>query len=367
MPEKTKKQRRRTFIYLWVLFALLILLVTATYTWFTISQTPHVNDMAMYINTKSGIEIAKTVDAEEEEWGLHLDYYDLVDDEYPLKPVTWSEQHQKFMAMRYGFDGRMMSFGELSDEKNANRKGGDGYYVHGTFYVRTQSACYVSLAKAIEINGGENGSGTYVIGLPLWNVEKIMHEDVGNGAENAIRLGLKITHVDYNTGTPLSDPEFFIYEPNCDYHLSGSTDYFPTASIDGTDTLIDSDHLILQKASSWSEAYPIQREVTIKKLGDFVEEKRLFKIETYEKIKVDVYVWLEGQDADCIAQIDDSRILASIQFNIDYSGQSGIEDIPDGNNGSESTSPATEKPEETAAVTDKAPETEGVSVTEMSN
>lgn len=352
MSEKAKRQRRRTFLYLWILLALLILLVTATYTWFTISQTPHVNDMAMYVNVETGIQIAKEFDAPESEWGYRIDFADLIGDEYPLKPATWSSARQKFFAMRYGFDGRMMEFAELSDEKNSNRSDGDGYYVLGTFYVRTDMSCYVQLAEAVEINDGENGAGTYVIGKPIWDEEKIAHYDGGNGAESAIRIGFRITHYDKATGEEKGEPEFFIYEPSCDHHISGSTEYFPTPSIDGTDSLIDDEHLILQHASTWEEADPVEHGVTVKHLGAFKSNKRLFKIESSEKIRVDVYIWLEGQDSDCIARIDNAKILANLQFSVDYSGQSGYEDITDDTTEATDTDDITEPTDTTEITTD---------------
>jgi hypothetical protein len=283
--------------------------------------------MSMYINAQSGIEISKEIDAPDEKWGQRIDFVDIVSGDYPLKPVTWSDKRQKFMAISYGYDGRMQGYKELSDEKNGNKSGGDGYYVIGSVYFRTDTACNVSLAEAVEVNEGENGYGTYVIGKPEWDSENIMHNDVGHGAESALRIGFRITHIDAKTGETIGTPEFFIYEPNCDKHISSSAQYIETPSIDGSNTLIDNDHLILQNSSSWAEADPIEHNVTIKTLGAFTQNKRLFSIETSEKVKADIYIWLEGQDVDCISTINEAKILASIQFHVDYGGQSGFDEI----------------------------------------
>ncbi len=329
MPDQAIRQKRRTFLYLWVLLALLILLVASTYTWFALSQTPHVNDMSIYINSQQGMEIAVMHDAPDSEWSQRIDFEQIVSGEYPLKPVTWSDRQQRFYSMRYGFDGRMTELFALSDEKNANRQGSEGYYVTGTFYARTDAECTVRLAEAVEVNGGEKGSGTYVIGKPIWDAEEIRHHDGGNNAQTAIRIGFRITHVGKDDGQPTGPSEFFIYEPSCDYHLSTAYGYFPTPSIDRTANLTDDDHLILQYSSSWSEADPVQRNVTIKKLGAFKSNKDLFTISPDEKIRIDLYIWLEGQDIDCVARIDDSKILASIQFNVDYAGYHGYDEIPE--------------------------------------
>ncbi|MBQ7670604.1 MAG: hypothetical protein IJS45_07785 [Clostridia bacterium] len=331
MEEKANRRRRkRTFIYLWVLLALLTLLVAATYTWFAISQTPHVNDMAMYVNSDSGLELALAYDAPDEEWGQKLDFIDIVSEDYPLKPATWSEVQKSLVSIRYGFDGRMA--GELitlTDDVNANRKDSNGYYVVGVFYARSHAPCKVSLAEAVELNEGVNGAGTYVIGTPVWDAETLLHYDGGNGAETAIRIGFRLTPIDPNSGETIGESEFFIYEPNCDGHIGGDEGYVPTPSIDGTDTLIDADHLILQNVSTWTEADPVQRLATIKDLGEFMNNEVLFSLDPAQKVKIEMYIWLDGQDADCIPSVDDARILASIQFHADYTGQSGMEDIED--------------------------------------
>ncbi len=326
--EAYKKRRRRTLIYLWILLGLLVLLVAATYTWFSLSQTPRVNDLAMYVNAESGLELATRVDAPDGEWGQKIDFPDLVDDDYPLKPASWSDARQSFVAIRYGLDGRLTDeIVPLSDGANANRKDGYGYYVVGTFYARTLMPCSVSLAEAVELNEGENGAGTYVIGTPLWNDQELIHKDGGSGAECAVRLGFRITPVD-DTGNAIGNAEFFMYEPNCDVHIEDAEGYVDTPSVDETDTLVPRDHMILQRASTWTEAYPVQREVTIKSLGEFTQNRDLFSLERGKKVKIELYVWLEGQDVDCTNRIEDAMIMSNIQFHVEYGGQSGLDEIP---------------------------------------
>lgn len=327
------KERYRTFLYFYILLALLTLLVAASYTWFSISQTPRVSDMELYINAESGIELTSTYDAEE--WGQTIRFPDLISTDTPLKPATWSEERQTFLAAAYGIDGRITDQWQvLTDSGNANRSDSEGYYVLGTFYARSSLNCQVSLGEAVEVNEGENGAGTYVIGTPLWDSQNVIHEDGGSGAETAIRLGFRITPIDSETGEATGASSFYIYEPNCDAHADAHADsdadedigYVPTASIDGRDTL--SDNLILQSASSWSEAYPIQREVTVKTLGQFLTPTTLFSLEAGEKVRIDLYVWLEGQDIDCTNEIEEAQIFANIQFSVEYENKGGLEEIP---------------------------------------
>ena len=50
-------------------------------------------------------------------------------------------------------------------------------------------------------------------------------------------------------------------------------------------------------------------------------------LEPDELLQIELYIWLEGQDTDCVGQVDQARILASIQFKADPANQSGMEPI----------------------------------------
>ena len=172
------------------------------------------------------------------------------------------------------------------------------------------------------------GAGTYVIGTPVWNGQRVLHDNGGSGAECAVRIGLRITRLNPD-GTPLADedPTFIIYEPNADAHTEGDSGYVATPSIDGTDSLVPEDRLILQTASSWREAYPVQRDVLIHELGEFTTPTKLFQLAPEEMVQIDLYLWLEGQDVDCTNRIDSAQIIANIQFGSTAGGQSGLDPI----------------------------------------
>ncbi len=321
-----QRRRLRTFLYLWLLLALFTLLVTATYTWFTLSRTPRVSDMELHINTPSGLEIAEQpVDSE---WGQVLNFYDLVPESAPLRPITWSSAQNRFLAARYGFDGRISGWQPLSDTQNSNRDDAEGYYILGTFYARTDQPGTVSLAEAVELNNGVHGAGTYVIGTPIWDTEGISHTNGGFGAECAIRIAFSVSYLHLD-GTPDETQEslFYIYEPNCDKHLEGPDGYVETKNVDNDGPLLDPERLILQTASTWEESYPVQHNVTVKTLGSFTTDRELFSLTTDQLAKIQVYIWLEGQDVDCSNVMEEARIFANIQFAVDYKGQSGLDEI----------------------------------------
>ena len=325
-----QRQKRQTIMYLYILFALLVLLVTATYTWFSLSQTPRVSNMEMYVSSSVGIELAKSYDAEDEEWGQVLDFQEIVGEETVLQPASWSGKQNSFVTAYYGTDGRTIQnkFTLLTDEQNANRNDEHAYYVKGTFYARSDMDVDVSLGEAIEVNGGENTAGTYVIGTPIWNNQSILHEDGGLGAETAIRIGFRITPVDDLTGREIDSSDFYIYEPNYDVHIDENIEGdVVTESVDGG-VYEDTAYMIYQTASTWTEAYPVQKDVTIKSLGEFASDTYLFSLDAGAMVKIDLYIWLEGQDVDCTNLIDEAQILANVQFEAEYGGQSGLVNIP---------------------------------------
>lgn len=166
--QKKIVDQRRTFILLsyWLaIMALLLLLVAATYTWFSLSKTPRVNDMDLYVSSPSGLEIAQKFDAPDEDWGQSISFAEIVSETSPLKPCTWSDRDGRFYAPEYGLDGRMTSsWRPLSDSENANMDGEQGYYTMGTVYARSKTAVTVSLSEAVPMEDGTEGAGTYLIG-----------------------------------------------------------------------------------------------------------------------------------------------------------------------------------------------------------
>ena len=326
--ENRIKSNLRILLSLILVIMLFSLLTVSSYTWFALSQTPRVSDLYMFVNSVTGLELSLDPGAEDEDWVLQLDFRDIVDVTTDLRPVTWSDMDNCFYAATYGYDGRQMDRWEkLTDERNANKDNFEGYYVKATFFARSGQATTISLTPAIEVDEGLQGSGTYVIGYPEWDSENIVHNNGGQGAECAVRLGFRITPVDdkgFSTGEPT---RFIIYEPNSDMHMNGTKGYVPTPSIDLTPNLVPEEYLILQTASTWTEADPVQRNAVIRDLGEFTTETELYTLEAGQILQIDLYIWLEGQDVDCTNVIEKAQIVANVQFASTTEDQSGLKPI----------------------------------------
>ena len=317
----------RPLIYLYVLIILLTLFTVATYTWFAISRTPKVSDMGLSVNAPAGLELSG--DPLAVEWTQRLDFAELTGETAPLRPVTWSDKDQQFYAATYGLDGRLTDQWEpLNDSRHANKNNSDGYYMMGVFYARSDQSATVSLSPAVEVAEGQKGAGTFLIGTPVWDSHRVIHKNGGNGAELAMRMGLKVQKTDIN-GIPTDEnPVFYIYEPNADQHLGDTEGYVATPSIDGNEHLIPQDRIITQTTSYWSEVSPVQRTAVIYDMGEFTTDTELFRITENELVQITVYIWLEGQDVDCTNAIGQAaQILANLQFAADFSGQSGLESV----------------------------------------
>ena len=327
-PEKMKNLSKKTrlIIYVYFLLFLLIISVTATYTWFSLSKTPVVNNLSMYVTSHAGLELALTPDSNE--WGNNISYVDMAGGNFPLRPITWSEKDQRFYAADYGADGRITgSWIPLLDEVNANGDNSDSYYSIGTFYARASMDTTVSLAKQVQMEQGVSGAGTYLVGMPSWDSQQLIHTNAGNGAENAIRIGIQITLLDEADQPMEQTKTFFIYEPNSDYHIDGKSGYVNTQSIDGDNTLVPSQRLILQKQSSWTETEPVEQNVQIYSIGDFETPTELFFLKAEQKAMIKLYIWLEGQDVDCTNLIQEAQVLANMQFVAYTQGESGLKPI----------------------------------------
>lgn len=341
-----KKVRKRPYIlfYTYLLIAMLSIFTVASYTWFTLSWSPQVNNMNVYITSNAGLELAATPGAEE--WSNQLDIYSTRElkkfansEERPaLRQATWSDRDQCFYGPLYGYDGRLMnitrneydnreivSWYKLEDLINANSTSYSSYYIKATFYARCGQPVDVTLAEPMQVNDeGIQGYGTYVVADP----------NTGKGPETAVRIGFRMTYVDQN-GTELSERgPMYVYEPNADRHVDGSTDLIKTYSIDEflpsdtTETsgeenewlLVDEERLILQSFS--------QKD----KPGEFIENLPLFSLRSGEIVKIELYIWLEGQDVDCSNAMSDGETTTKIEANIQFTGssesQSGMVPIP---------------------------------------
>ena len=325
VTKNEKKRHKNIIVYFYIILILFTLCVSASYTWFSISRTPRVSNLGLTVASQSGMELAFKWDSEE--WFQLLDISETIEGTVALKPITWVDSQNKFYAASYGADGRIVDINfEMSDEVHTNRDDVHGYYFKTSVYARTGTDVSVSLMDAI--SDGMYASGTYVIGTPEWNGTEIFHNNGGNGAEYTIRVGIRVTKLDLNGNEKANSVQFYVYEPNADSHIDGSDKIVDTPSIDGKTTLVPESQMIRQTTTSWREANPVQHDVIFYEPGKFLSDTHLFDLSPDELARIDLYVWMEGQDVDCDYHIGNAAmIMTHIQLNAEADEQSGLEEF----------------------------------------
>ncbi len=309
-----KSNRSKLRVALWITCLSFILLTSATYAWMSIASILKVTDLALNVVTDNALEIAPDVDGAAGEWTTVLNMADLFAEGVILRPVTYLAEQDAFYAPQYGFDGRIdfmksikvsktQSGMSLTTSSEAEEGVAAGYLLAFDFWIRTgANNCIVQLSAPKDVEEGLPGSGTYVVGKPIWNAQSIRHEDGGSGAQNAVRIAFR----SYEE-TDGSEANFVIFEPNATGEI--------TKNIDGEEGLIDGEHLITQDPSSWQEKDLILRDHVIYSVGEIHSNaKGLFSLKSGHERKVTMYIWLEGQDADCNQNISAAKLLINVQF-----------------------------------------------------
>lgn len=349
-----KKINRNVYFgfYLYIILALLSLFVLSSYTWFSLSRTPRVNNMNVYITSASGLELSETPGPEN--WVQEINFLELVPNvmgvtkqeiknRLMLQPVTWSEQNGRFYMATYGIDGRHLGYQELVENRNEN-------FIKAKFYARSGQTMDVRLQQVKSLNLGTDTSfsaltnldlsGSFIMGIPGFSIEDILDGGAGQ-AEKAVRVGFQITMVD-SAGNKLGETQpMIIYEPNYNVHINHPDGYIATPSIDGTATLVGSekdarDRLLLQTATGIAG---YENDEVLIGVGEFDKELNLFHLDPGDIALVEMYIWLEGQDVDCTNAsafaidnveelLDDQWLVGNIQFTGTPEGQSGMVTIP---------------------------------------
>ncbi len=327
----------KTVISLVLTVAALLSLVGATYAWLTMSDAPMVSDLALYLVSDNDMAflVAPDVDGEPGEFGLILDLSTSSQRGTLLKPVTFSASQFAFLLPEYALDGRIKAGSPIYLETTIDTPSiyspyispaADseilGEYVYKTtFWVRADAVPVdVSLASTFTNTDGVEVTGSYLVGEPIWNDTSYYHENSGSGAEYAIRIGLYF----FGTEEDPDDHRFVIIEPNADGGNAVLYDskYF-TQSVDGEGMdLAAGDKrvtLIQQYSSGWKEKDPILKGEVDYTSGKVIGDDYIITIQQAETRKVELYVWLEGNDADCLNTISSGRIIGNLVFGADIS------------------------------------------------
>ena len=320
--------KARSTIFTTLILAVLglVAIVQTSYAWLGVSRIPFISDVALTVITENGLFLAPDDNGKPGEWDTYLDASAFLSDIVPLKPVTYTANG--FCRLIYDDTGRADTVTPLTEENinvrfpDENHSSaasleamGNGYMAAYPFWLKCEgsTAAEVSLSEPVERVDGQMGGGTYAVGKPVWSDASGGHVSGGYGSETTLRLAFECTPVDEN-GNPTGETSFVVYEPNADIHPGGADGFIETMNVSGG-PLVPAEQHVIQNASTWEDARPALQDSVIYHAGEFTQNPPLFTI-SGGLMKVTLYIWMEGQDADCIARnvAESVSIETNVQF-----------------------------------------------------
>lgn len=332
----------------------------ATYAWHILSVAPEAGGMQITVGAAKVIQVAPDVTAAGSHvpgtFGDTLDItkdanYDYLNGLAGLTPVSTADGVHWYLP-QYGdaADGmegptaftedQNLAHANLPAEQAAAAQEGSYYYMD--FWVSAPEDFNLRLAA-----GDSKSAGSYALTLPLPQKSaeggvSLSYDDAGLAAQKCLRLGF-LTGLDSDEGT-----SFLIYEPNGTDGVT-YTVTTPQSAVEETGDI--SGHLTVQQTSQWKpqllnnafaqfvksadtdllnmEALAVARQFYTKALGgqyrsyvtsgqfyqraaDLYENAEnapisgaakdgvILRLKANEPQRIRLFVWLEGQDADCI-------------------------------------------------------------------
>ena len=285
MNKKNKKNKKHAvFRYIRknltvILLIIMVLVTVGTFAWFSVSNNPRVQNLALVADHAGNLMIADDIGGSPGTYGDALNLAEATNSDYMksvrLSPVTTNDG-AKFYAPVYDANNIVNSVTEIKDHDELV----NSYIYEKTFYLKassgdgsTGSGTTYEVALVGPGNGGDMGS--YIL----------RDGTEGDTAAYAVRISFEVNGSTY------------VYEPNCEVH---NTDTDTAAhSVDGS----YAKYTAFQQNSS----------------GVFLDpgtgnSKVLFTIEENVDTLVTMRVWMEGTDDDCANSVGAPMVKGQIQF-----------------------------------------------------
>lgn len=264
-------------------------LTGVTYAWFTSSNAATVTGMTFDVYTPvGGVLISDTYNTD---WGYSLKLNDASFRDF--MPVSTADVvvggKLNFFAAEVN---TAPTVGALGNEIRTSAAG-DGTYFAKTIYLYNDGAENVTVNLAgtsIAVNSADGSKD--------------------HGAQNAMRLAL-VKHGEYNQSAenvvvPSSGAEgVVIYEPNATAHVD--------ATVSGQKAY---NGIIGASGDAWFDSTDAATNSSLCKKVDTVLSASDLSVEVKAGMcyAVTVYIWLEGQDVDCVNKVGGTNLMAEIHF-----------------------------------------------------
>lgn len=289
MKKNTKKKFRDIRNAIVMMCVMAAMLSTASYAWFTLTDSPTVTGMNMTAASTGGLKVSW--DATEANFKNAIAFSDAENKNNASDPQVLVPVHPtatgSFAEGRY--EGNKVK--ELKPALTSLKNKVAVY----EFYIKSEETNPVNVGIICgNIAQQENMGITNEmpnLGGSLVRNNKNKTDKASMEAPNAVRVGLVVE----------GSQEMIIWEPNNDQHNTGGN-----AAVDETNLKGDSKFPV--KVSSESTG-------NITTGGSANTSEKLFEVGP-KATKVTMYVWLEGTDEDCVDEIKTDNLEAQIQFTV---------------------------------------------------
>lgn len=298
---RKKSQRKAQQIKLAVIMIMVSVLVlsASTFAWYQLNNTAKINEMQFTADTMGNLLIAPEENGGAGSYGHELSL-GLNENAKKLLPATADKDagsgagvkkigYEDFYYPKYAPDGQTVTELIPLEEENF-----DKYVYKKVFYLKSGEKAGTGNTFELKLDVGniteDTKTGTYVV-----DSDKTNNKIEGLTAANALRISFVIE----STGDNPVKVATKVYEPNFN---SATVNDGKFANYTGGDVF-------------GSTAYDdkLIKQLTTGAFKDG-EDTKLCDLEEGVPVRVTMYVWIEGQDADCKSEIALDTIEGQIQF-----------------------------------------------------
>lgn len=304
MKKNTKKRFRDIRNAVVMMCVMVAMMSTASYAWFTMTDSPTVTGMNMTATATSGLKISL-------DDSTYEDAVKVVEDDTTaktLKPVTpltpanvsmytETEVNDYIKFQEAVYSGKTAT--GLADVPGTKIK---TYVAKYTVYLKATDTSATGKFGIGIICGDKNQTGDMVLDankIPevAGSVVRTKTSPTGkNLSEYAVRVGL----------LPEDSTELIIWEPNDD-----------EVSTNGTTAAAQTGAANIAKASEGIKvSSSADGEINTGKGNPSNTSIKLFEMDKSARKKVDIFIWLQGSDEHCVDQIQKDDLEAQIQFTV---------------------------------------------------
>lgn len=304
--ERAKKRNMRNTVIMAVLCV--ALLSSATYAWFTLSDSARINNLTLTVGEVSGLMIAEETSAGKPgTYGSEINLTALTNATGKLMPATlakldgaanYAVVKPDYKDSDIGIEGLVaLTDGETMNDSNASSSTGNYYCYEKVFYMKSEGAA----ADVYLVGSAVDGTGTYV-------KDTDPQADPAYPAAWSMRIAFFETDSTGSTETLLA-----VYEPNSDQTFGDRTDKVLDADISyGTATLWSAD-----EAADAASTVGANLQQTL--AGTFVNgtgntSEKLFSLTADTDHRIVMRVYFAGEDNDCCNIISANKIAGQLKF-----------------------------------------------------